>query len=137
MIKKYFFLLMILVVTACGGDDVLDEDKPVIGKAFINVTPNLQLLADGQVADLRIEANSEWTITKADDWLTVTPMTGSNTQSVAVTAGKNPTRQERSAILTISSKDAPSRSVVVTQLASSSGTQQQDEPAPDDNLPPT
>ncbi len=137
MRKNFFLLFAILLVTACGGDDDIEDDKPVIGKSYINVTPNMQLLADGQTAELKIESNCEWTITKTENWLTVTPMSGANTQNVTITAGKNTTLKERNAVLSITAKEVPKRSVVVTQLASGSDTQQQGEPAPDDNLPPS
>ena len=93
---------------------------------------------DGQEADLLISANCNWTITCSADWLTVTPFSGSNSETVKVTAGKNSTGAERTATLTIKGNDI-SRSVVVTQTKSSDSQtpSSSGEPGPNDNQPPT
>lgn len=108
------------IAAACGGgDDAIDDGGSSISKDYINVTPNLELLADGQQAEIRISANCNWTVTKDADasWLSISPSTGSNTQSIAITAGKNATGASRMAILTIKGGNAPERKVTVTQAA--------------------
>ena len=89
--KKYLYISLMFLLVACdkGGD--VGQDTPVISNDFIKVAPNLQLLGDGQVEELAIEANCDWAITKTEDWLTVTPTSGSNSQRVKVSAGKNST----------------------------------------------
>lgn len=64
-----------------------------------------------------IVTKTGWTITKSADWLTVNPMSGNNTETVKVSAGKNPTSEPRSAILTVKGGTAPAQIVTVTQLA--------------------
>ena len=113
--KKYLFLTLIVLLTACDKSDDAGQDNPVISSDFIRVSPNLQLLGDGQVEDLSIEANCNWTITKTQKWLTVSPTSGSNSQRVKVSAGKNSTGAERTDILTIRGGNAPERFVMVTQ----------------------
>ena len=115
MKKNILLCLAAFVLTACGGGDGPGED-PVISKDYINVAPNLQLLGDGQETTLTIHANCSWTITVSDSWLAVSPSSGSNDQEVKVSAGKNPTGKDRSATLTIQGGNAPSRSVMVTQV---------------------
>lgn len=107
-----------LLLVACDNSNDPGQDTPVISNDFIKVAPNLQLLGDGQVEELAIEANCNWIITKTDDWLTVTPITGSGSQRVKVSAGKNSTGVERTAILTVKGGTAPERQVMVTQSKS-------------------
>ena len=137
--KKYLFILLVLLLAACDKNDDGGQDTPIISTDYIRVAPNLQLLGDGQVEELAIEANCNWTITKTEAWLTVMPMSGSNSVRVKVSAGKNSTGAERTDILTIRGGDAPERHVMVTQAKG-----QEDkpidshvEPNQDDNQPPT
>ena len=101
---------------ACGGGDEPGEE-PQVSKDRMDVAPNLQLLGDGQVTELTVTANCSWTITKSADWLTVNPMSGNNTETVRVSAGKNPTSEPRYATLTVKGGKAPEKYVMVTQLA--------------------
>lgn len=117
--KKVLLISVVLLFVACGGGDEPGGDDPVISKDFINVTPNLQLLGDGQETELKIAANCRWSITYSAEWLTVTPSSGANNETVKVSAGKNSTGRERSATLTIQGGNAPSRRVVVTQARAS------------------
>ena len=66
---------------------------------------------------MAIVTKTGWTITKSADWLTVNPMSGNNTETVRVSAGKNPTSEPRYATLTVKGGKAPEKYVMVTQLA--------------------
>ena len=113
--KQYiWFGIVTLLLMACGGGDD-SGDEPIVSKDYINVAPNLQLLGDGQETELRISANCSWTISNPASWLTVTPSSGTNNETVRVSAGKNSSSEDRTAILTIQGGNAPTRSVVVTQ----------------------
>jgi hypothetical protein len=136
--KKYFCCsLFALLVVACSGGDGPGEE-PVVSKDYINVTPNLTLLGDGQETEMKVSANCSWTITNSASWLTVTPSSGSNTETVKVSAGKNSSGSERIATLTIQGGSAPQRTVMVTQAKGSDGTPADNTQVPgkDDNLPP-
>ena len=104
------------LVMACGGGGESGAG-PQVSKDRVDVAPNLQLLGDGQVTELTVTANCSWTITKSADWLTVNPMSGNNTETVKVSAGKNPTSEPRYATLTVKGGKAPEKYVMVTQLA--------------------
>lgn len=112
--KKYLFLTLLFLLTACDKGDDAGGENPIISADFIRVSPNLQLLGDGQVEELSIEANCNWTITKTQDWLTVSPTSGSNSQRVKVSAGKNSTGAQRTDVLTIRGGNVE-RYVMVTQ----------------------
>lgn len=99
--KKYLFLTLLLLLTACDKGDDAGGDNPVISSDFIRVSPNLQLLGYGQVEELSIEANCNWTITKTQGWLKVDPTSGSNSQRVKVFAEKDSTGAQRTDVLTI------------------------------------
>lgn len=104
------------LVMACGGGGESGEE-PQVSKDRVDVAPNLQLLGDGQVTELTVTANCSWTITKSADWLTVNPTSGNNTETIKVSAGKNPTSEPRYATLTVKGGNAPEKYVMVTQLA--------------------
>ena len=136
--KKYLYISLIFLMAACDKNDDSLQDKPVISNDYIRVAPNLQLLGDGQVEELAIEANCNWMITKTEEWLTVTPMSGSNSQLVKVSAGKNSTGAERTAILTVNGGTAPERQVMVTQSKSTEVVEETSkEPGANDNQPPS
>ena len=139
MMKRYsIFVIWALLAVACGGGG--DDEEPIMSNEIINVQPNLSLLGDGQEADLKINANCGWTISQSagTEWLNVNPMSGDNTVTVKVSAGKNSTGTQRIATLTIRGKDI-TRSVVVTQEKSSDSQtpSSSGEPGAGDNLPPS
>lgn len=145
------FILSLLALCACGGGD--DGEEPIISNEritptnaeYLDVTPNVELLAGGQSMAITISANCNWTITKDADWLTVNPLSGSNSLTITITAGKNTTGTERIAILSIKGGSLSPRQVVVTQLKASDTTPDTPDPDTDttqeptsgDNLPPS
>lgn len=148
--KKYRYIVLLLslaVVWACGGGDD-SGDEPNISKDFVNVTPNVELLGDGQTVEINIQANCDWTITKDADWLSVIPSSGNGSQRVSITAGKNTTGSQRLAVLTVKGESVPARMVTVTQTKSLNSEESSDpsdpenpnttkEPNAGDNLPPS
>lgn len=118
MKKRLSFLLFVVVCLSCGGgggNDAGDGGSPQITKDYLRVQSSLELLSEGQTETITITANCNWTISKDVDWLTVSPMSGSNTQSVNISAPKNSTDQDRTAILTVSGGSAPTQRLTVTQ----------------------
>lgn len=137
--KKYsIYVILAILTVACGGGD--DSDDVTIKKDQISIAQNLELLGDGEAKEMSIRATCNWNLTKDADWLTVTPMSGDkDTRSIMVSASKNSTGANRTAIITISGGDAQTQRVVVTQLKSSDSQtpSSSGEPDPGDNLPPT
>lgn len=135
--KKFnIFVIWALLVVACGGGDDVTAKKDLI-----SVSPNFELLGDGEAKELDITATCDWRITKEAnaDWLTVNPMSGDKYTKPIVSASKNLTGVARSTILTISGGDAITQRVEVTQTKSSDNQDptSSGEPSADDNLPPT
>ena len=116
MKKNILFVLSTIILVACGGGGD-GGDGPEINKDFLSVTPNMSLQGDGDSQNLQIDANCSWAIANDADWLTVNPMSGTNKQTVTVTAGKNTTGDSRTAVLTVSGGSL-TRKVTVTQAKS-------------------
>ncbi len=139
VMKKYSLLVLwALLIVACGGGDD-DSGDITIKKDQISIAQNLELLGDGEAKEMSIKATCNWNLTKDADWLTVTPMSGDkDTRSIMVSASKNSTGVNRTAVLTISGGDAQTQRVVVTQLKSSDSqdSSSSGEPGAGDNLPP-
>lgn len=117
--KQIIFVLLgaCLLWTSCGGSDDSD-DTPEISKDFINVPPSAEIYWGGGTQEISISSNCNWTITNNSNWLAVTPTSGSNSQVISITAGKNETGSERVGVLTIKGGNAPQRTMTVTQKAS-------------------
>lgn len=115
MKKSLLYTLLLMTCVACGGG----EDTPQINKDYLSVPTSQELLGDGQAIDITIDANCSWTISKDVEWLTVSPMSGSNKETVTIAAMKNSTGADRMAILTIQGGTLPARRMTVTQRKSS------------------
>lgn len=114
MKKNVLLSIIIMAIVACGGDSV-GEDGPQVNKDYLSVVPSLELLSEGQTVDLTVNANCSWSISKDADWLTVSPMSGLNTQTVTISAMKNSSGADRMAVLTVQGGTLPARRVTVTQ----------------------
>ena len=102
---------------ACGGGDGGgDGDNPQISKDYLSVTPNVQLLGDGETKEISISANCSWTISKDADWLTVNPTSGNGNQTIAISAGMNTSEEDRYAVISVKGGSLPERKITVTQL---------------------
>lgn len=124
MKRLYNYLTLILgcvILIACGGGDGGGggDDGPQVSKDYLSITPNVQLLGDGESKEISISANCSWTITKDADWITINPMSGNGNQTITISAGKNTTNAERFAVLSVKGGSLPERKVTVTQLMAS------------------
>jgi hypothetical protein len=86
---------------------------------FLDAMPG-QILIDaplGSNNQMNISSNDEWLIQNQPFWLSVNPLSGSGNESVTLTAiNENNTSVERSANLSITSSNAGSKIVMVSQL---------------------
>jgi len=70
---------------------------------------------DGATFDVR--SNKNWSVLSDQTWLLVNPILGTGNGTITVTAEKNPTVTERTAIVTVSADGVASQTVTVTQAA--------------------
>ena len=72
------------------------------GDATLTASPDpLTFIAVGETKVLTIESNTSWTATKDADWLTLSPLSGSENLDIDVVAAENTTASERTATITI------------------------------------
>lgn len=122
MKKVTIFLMMLVALMACGGDD---DDADSGKKPDYIVANEVMDLPDSNEATLSIKANCKWVLTTDVDWLFLEPATGENNGTVTMTASPNKTGAVRSATIfmrnetntlektvTVSQKKAPDDSFV-------------------------
>ena len=66
-------------------------------------------------ATFDVMSNTSWDVTSSQNWLTVDPESGMNSQTVTVTAEENPDETARDATVTVSGTGVTPKTVLVTQ----------------------
>ncbi len=89
------------------------------GAATLSILPTtLDIGAtEGSTATFNITSNTNWTILSDQDWLSVSPASGTGDSIITVTAQANPLSTTRTAIVTVSGSGVTSQTVTVTQAA--------------------
>lgn len=131
--KKYIWLSLItLMVAACG--DNADMEGIQLSKDYIDAVSSLSISNAGGSYSIEITANCSWSVSNDASWLTVNTTSGSNSQTITVSATKNRNTSERSTVLIISGSDVAQKRISVSQERSEAGSLI---PEPDDNTPPS
>ena len=131
--KKYIWLSLItLMVAACG--DNADLEGIQLSKDYIDAVSSLSISNAGGSYSIEITANCSWSVSNDASWLTVNTTSGSNSQTITVSATKNRNTSERSTVLIISGGDVAQKRISVSQERSEAGSLI---PEPDDNTPPS
>lgn len=91
--------------TSCGDDD--DPDEVSVGTSMAN------FVKDGGSQVVNIMSNTNWTVSGAQSWVQVSPMTGSHNGMISINVGKN-TGAFRSCTLIIQAGSA-SASISISQ----------------------
>lgn len=73
--------------------------------------------AQGGSVEIALKSNGEWTLASSAEWLVAAPLSGNGNATITLTCESNNTHEERSAVITASSKDN-SATLTVTQPAS-------------------
>lgn len=73
--------------------------------------------AKGSTATFAINANTNWTVSSNQTWLTVSPASGNGNGTVTVTGAVNAATSERTALVAVSSAEGSSQTVTVIQAA--------------------
>ncbi|BBD44220.1 GHF16 protein [Petrimonas sp. IBARAKI] len=99
------WIALALMLTACGGDD----PSPITPKPDVEVkweiTPaTTQFSAKGEIKNIVVTANGDWTATSGQSWCSLTPDKGGNGQTlVKISATANPKEEVRNAEITFTS----------------------------------
>jgi len=88
-----------------------------VSPATVNVAA-----AANSTGTFAITSNTSWTVADNQDWLAVSPASGSNNGTETVTAQQNTGTGARTAIVTVSATGVPSQTVTVTQAGTGGGT---------------
>jgi endoglucanase len=122
-IKTYLFSAMLclsfLTIWACSSDKDAADPAPVENTLTAD-TNKIDFLGKGSDAIVKINANVQtWTITSTNaNWLQLSQTSGvKGTVIVKITAAENTTAEPRTATLTLSSAQAPSIQIAVSQAA--------------------
>jgi len=96
MKKITLYLMMMVALVACGGDD----DNADTGKKPDYIVANEEMdMPDSNEITMAIKANCKWVLVTDVDWLFFDPASGENNVKVTVTASPNKTGATRSATI--------------------------------------
>lgn len=109
--KNYFLSILTMLLgtfafVSCSSDD---EEPSTIS---VNTT-TLAFSADGGSLQFTVTSNTTWQISGVGSWCTVSLSSGSNTQTIIVTATPNTTSIARNCILTVSTTDGKASTAVI------------------------
>ncbi|WP_211319918.1 cellulase family glycosylhydrolase [Flavobacterium aquicola] len=124
-IKKYKFIFAIclafLSVVACGSDsDTPEEAKPQVKTLKTDIN-KIDYVAKGSTANVTVTTDAKsWTIVSNVGWIQLDKTSGAAGSSVvSIKAAENTTTAVRTGIVTISSTEAGSVKIAVSQAAAS------------------
>ena len=71
--------------------------------SYLSISTNsMQFSSDGNTQSIVVQSNTSWAVSKSSaDWLTITPASGSNDETISVTAVENSTGAVRTAIIAV------------------------------------
>ena len=98
-LRNLFVLLATVLFSACELFELPNGDK----EAYVRVTPSSELIfpSSASSCSITIESSGEWTITGANEWVTVSPDRGDDGTEVVVSIADNELSEERSAELMV------------------------------------
>lgn len=98
-LRNLFVLLAVVLFSACELFESPNGDK----EAYVRVTPSSELIfpSSASSCSITIESSGKWTITGANDWVTVSPDRGDDGTDVIVSVAANELSEERSAELMV------------------------------------
>ena len=96
MKKLTLYLMMMVALVACGGDD---DDADTGKKPDYIVANEVMDLPDSNELTLSIKANCKWVLVTDVNWLFIDPASGENNAKVTITASPNKTGATRTGII--------------------------------------
>lgn len=71
--------------------------------------------AANSVDTFTITSNTTWTVKSSESWLTINPESGSNSETITVTAEENTEISSRIATVTVTGEEVAAQTITVTQ----------------------
>ncbi|MFR9651373.1 MAG: BACON domain-containing protein [Rikenellaceae bacterium] len=117
MIKDIIKTLLVVLIALTGVRCTADEDLEGVNPQLSLSTSTMEFGKGGEALSFTIECNGSWSIIPSEqtEWLTLSKESGSGGSEVEVTAGENPTVDQREITLIISSGSV-SEVIIVTQV---------------------
>lgn len=108
-----------LASTSCNKEKISQEEQKPAEKA-LSVSPlTLNFTAEASEKTFTVNTVDSWTVSASDRWITVSPTSGNNKQSVTVSVASNEAATadtpDRNGTVTITSKEGKSASVKISQ----------------------
>ena len=106
-----------MVVSACSGDNLGDEDSIIVSSEFISVSASsIQLPGAENAQELTVTANCKWIVTSDANWISIKSSSGDGNGTISVSASLNSTGAERVGVIFITTdKSKLQKKVRVTQ----------------------
>jgi hypothetical protein len=104
----FFLSLLFLFTIACDKTDF--EPRLEVGTTFLFIGSQTN-----STDTFSVVSNTEWTALSSDEWLSVSPGSGTGNGTITVTAGANPDSLARVATVTLSAENVESQLVTVSQ----------------------
>ncbi len=111
-IKYFSTLLLIISIVACGSSD--EEPTPLITELAASPTALTFDVAGGNET-VSVSSNSTWSVRSSEVWCRTSIQTSKANATITISADKNYSKDERSAVITISAADADDVTISVTQ----------------------
>lgn len=113
-ISLFFVLFMIL---GCSSEDSNKEEKVV----ELSVSSVSEFSANEETKSLTVTANSYWYTESNNDWITLTPTSGTNNGTINIAVSANLAEAERTGVIRVLSGDL-SRDLTITQAGKEPNT---------------
>ena len=102
-------LLIFALIPGCGDSDKNEAEYLEVSEQ------NIDFVELESKKYFLIRSNTDWTVTCDQNWLNFLPVSGKNNFSIEVAAQANNNPDIRTATITVSSNNAPTQTVLVTQ----------------------
>ena len=103
----------VVSLSSCGDDD--EEDHVSVSQPTVSMNEN------GGSQVIQVTSNTKWTVSGAQSWLSISPMSGSGDGAFTINASTNANNSDRSCTLYINAGTAQT-SVLITQSGVSAPT---------------
>ena len=109
------FVFFTVFLTGCGKEDPKTEDTVVEELVVTPTTLTPAFAQAGETKSFNITSNTNWTVTTNNDWLTVSPTSGTDNGSINVTATANDAAATRNGTVTVTTAGGINRTVSLEQ----------------------